>query len=471
MRQQKTLLIIIMNFTTTLLNNKHHSVSFYIWLISLISAIFITSCRKSDSGNIKLPVQDQVLSTYYRDTFSIETSTRLRPNFINSTNPVAGLVGNYNDPIFGNVNAKTFFNLTINEEFRNFGTNASCDSVVLEIPFQFFSENGNIKPNYVGDTLSDLVLELYKVLEEINPDVVYGISDSLQLEQTAIDETSIYLLPRTKNFKLYLPKDFGQQMIDQGSVDQEEFRNRFPGLCLKAKTGTGDAIYGFDLKSTSAQLKVYYRNSSSTGGLLFSMKLNNAYFNSISSDRTGTALESLSKDNSIPSTANGVSYLQGGTGVGTWIDIKDLAEFQKQEEGVIINKAILRIPLDFTTYGGEEEDPNYFVRLMKTDANGDFIFTDTDDDVDVTAYAAESVVNFESELLSRPSNAFSFDEEKKEYPLDITSYIQDIVLGKEEANPIFMVPFYSSASVNRSVILNPESKRPIKFEVYFTRIQ
>lgn len=460
-----------MNFITTLLSKKQFSVSFYIWLISLISAIFVSSCRKSNNGNIQLPVQDQILSTDYRDSFTVETSTRLKPDFINATNAVAALAGNYDDPIFGNVNAKTYFNLTINEEFRNFGTSPTCDSVVLEIPYQFFSEDGNLRPNYVGDTLSDLVLELYNVLEEINPDVVYGVSDSLQLEQTPIAETDFYLYPYTRNFKFYLPRDFGQKIIDQGSVDQEEFRDRFPGLCLKAKSGTGNAVYGFDLKSNEAALKVYYNNSSSTGGLLFGMTLSNAYFNSISADRTGTVLEALTEDNSIPSAKDGVSYLQGGTGIGTWIDIKDLVEFQQQNEAVIINQAILKIPLDFSTYGGQEEDPNFFVRLMKTDKNGNFIYTDSDESDDATSYVAESVVNFQSELLTRPSTAFSFNEEKKEFQLDITSYIQDIVLNKEEANPLFLVPFYSSATVNRSVILTPESERPIKFEVYFTRIQ
>lgn len=457
-----------MNFITTLLNKHKLSVSFCIWLISLISAIFVTSCRKSDDGNIQLPAQDKVLSTDYRDSFTIETSTRLRPDFINTTNPTAALVGNHSDPIFGKINAKTYFNLSLTEEFRNFGINPSCDSVVLEIPYHFFSENGNIKANYVGDTLSDLKLELYKIKEELDYNYVFGISDSLEIEQTPIDETDFYLFPYTKNFKFYLPRSFGQEFIDNGSVDQEEFRKRFPGLCLKAKSGTGNAIYGLDMKSSSAALKIYYKNASTFGGLLFGLTLNNTYFNSIKSDRTGTDLESLTNENPISSTVKGVSYLQGGTGIGTWIDIKDLATFQKQNKNVIINRALIRVPLDFTTYEGEEESPVYFVRLLKTDDNGEFIFKN---DANAENYTAESVLNFSSQLVNNSSTAFSFNNPKKEYRLDITSYIQDVVLGKESSNPLFMVPYYSSSIVNRSVIFAPVATRPIKFEVYFTRIQ
>jgi hypothetical protein len=99
--------------------------------LSLVSAS-LYSCKKNQEFGIEISPENELISAFISDTFAIETTTILSDSI--KTDELSGPspLGNYIDPVFGEVNSSIYTHLRI-DNFNGFEntTNLVVDSVIM----------------------------------------------------------------------------------------------------------------------------------------------------------------------------------------------------------------------------------------------------------------------------------------------------------------------------------------------------
>lgn len=438
------------------------------WLVLCLIPAFFYGCK--DSGDSKLPVQTSAINLVRTDSFEIKASTVKFDENLVSLNPNAALIGNYVDPILGKISAYTYFDFTLEREYNNFGTNVIVDSVFLEIPFQKYLFNRTklatdtfSVANYIGDTTSNILFEVYKVTESFDADKKYIPSDDLPIESEPIAIVTGGAFPfKYKYFRVKLPISFGEEIIANSGVKNADFREILKGFCIKARSGNTGAIYSLNLRTSGAKVITYYQNNNSTQ-LHFNLLLNHISFNHITSDRNGTIIADLDSKEIPSQKLDNKCYIQAGTGVMTRLAFSNIDDFVKNHPSVIINKAVLKVPVDPSSYTGMGDFPNYYVQLLQTNNDGT-ILLDANNNF-------TNVPNYLYTLNNLTSGTFVLNLENNYYVMDITGYFQDVVLGKKLMNQLLLAPVYNVSEAKRSIILANDPKMPIQFEVYYTELK
>ena len=115
---------------------------FYIYALSCA----LGSCTKNNSFGLEINPESQLISTFQSDTFSIHTFTVLsdsiRTDELNGPSPL----GNYLDPVFGNVNASIYTQIRLEQAYDFRPSHGSLDSIVIDSIIMYLSLNG-----YYGD--------------------------------------------------------------------------------------------------------------------------------------------------------------------------------------------------------------------------------------------------------------------------------------------------------------------------------
>jgi hypothetical protein len=440
----------------------------------------------------------------YTDTLSVTSSTVLLDSTIGSGSHML-LVGKYNDPIFGEVKAESYFQIQLADTIRSF-KNPVIDSVVFNCGY-----------NYAyGDTTKPQRFSIHKVVEKIgqnngsiakrliesiNYPSAYFTNEKLKYESTPI-ATSPNFLPeitqkgskslnpdttRYNALRFLIPKKFGEEIIALGQTsaknNNEEFKKIIKGLAL-VPNESNTAIVGFNsyILSTDAATQPYFskrRNGSSitihyhqgnnvNKDSLYTVKLavtgdgletqtnrqnavmynlNNASFNKTSSKKI------LNPNDQLPAQgANKEVYLQAMTGLAGKIEFPSLLNLTKNKN-IAINKAELIItPKVSSSFYA----PIYALTIVLLNPNN----------------AQKPYRNISGELVSmaaedrtNPQVAY-FNSEKKNYTFNITSYLSNVVNGTI-ANNGFLLNSVKDYRLNRLVL----EKNSIKLRLYYTSVQ
>ena len=105
---------------------------FFTLFVSSLLIISITSCKKNKEFGIELSPESQTISTFLADTFFLntftDTSDKIKTDELSGASPL----GNYIDPVFGEVNSSIFAQIRLNQ-FNAFDdtNNLVIDSVIL----------------------------------------------------------------------------------------------------------------------------------------------------------------------------------------------------------------------------------------------------------------------------------------------------------------------------------------------------
>ena len=125
--------------------NKSQSFYSHLFYISALCGA-LGSCTKNNSFGLEINPESQLISTFQSDTFSIHTFTVLsdsiRTDELNGPSPL----GNYLDPVFGNVNASIYTQIRLEQAYDFRPSHGSLDSIVIDSIIMYLSLNG-----YYGD--------------------------------------------------------------------------------------------------------------------------------------------------------------------------------------------------------------------------------------------------------------------------------------------------------------------------------
>ncbi|PKR80181.1 hypothetical protein CW751_10980 [Brumimicrobium salinarum] len=382
------------------------------------------------------------------DTFSISTYT-VEEGDVFSNDPEFNLLGSYMDPVFGEVSADFYTQLTLSGFDPDFEDLASLvvDSAVMA--FEYGGYYGN---------LNEQLFEVYEITEDLHVDSNYV---STSTKQTAAQN----LVPTVNNEGLITPnvelpvvvgndtldpqlripldKTFAKQLLTyaDGASSDEDFLNLFKGLHFKVNngmmsSGEGSILYLATTRPNS-KLTVYYTVNGAQAEYEFIVTGRAADYNHVVTDYSSTRVQQVIND----STSGNEEFYAQAFSTRAKIDfpsIKDLPE------NIIVHSAKLHLPIDY--YGGSNFYPSTEVNVSSV------LFND-----DSRKYIVSSVI---------------YDEFSKSYIVDLRTYIQNILKGEIQNNGLYVSPKKYNTTAERIVFngVDTQNKSKPKLSIVYTEL-
>lgn len=445
----------IKEFKNTLPKRKFdkYSASFF-FLPFLLALAISSSCKKQDSKNGKDFLSSQYgINSIKVDTFDLVTYSVIEDS-IRCTNNSHTLLGLYNDPVFGKVNASIYTNILLeNPGTTNFTSSQTVDSLVFSMQFS----------GYYGDP-ENIQVEVYELTDLMNVgDTMYQVSTVNHTNDNLVETGFENYLPKPSSksivgadtlspqLRIRLRPSFGQHLIDgvgQGYyATQDAFKAFFKGLYVKVTdynpaSGKG-AVYYFNLRAVNSGLTVYYKDEDNVAKA-FKYLINDkgVYFNHVDTDRTSTKVENLINDPSL----GGKEFYAQAYGVRAVVEIPGLKNIPK---GAIIHSAQLELP--FSSYYLDKTYPS----------------------------ASVTVGYYESNNTRKPitvKRGVLYNQASKSFIVNLNDYTgtnliaQDIIRGLIDTETFYIIPDNYAISAERIIFNGKNStyKKKPKLTVIYT---
>jgi hypothetical protein len=414
----------------------------------LLLFFVFTSCKKKDSAAGKdLMNPEDLLNSAQVDTFTLNTFSIAEDSLI-SDNPAYAVLGSYNDPKFGTVNANFYTQLRLSGLNPNFGdvSTITIDSVMLGLEYAGF----------YGEFSSQKV-EVYEMTEAINIDSVYYSFSTKTTTSTDLVEpgygtftpdpegiTVIGSDTVDTQLRIKLKNALGTQLINEAAsggtnfTSNENFLSYFKGLHVRVNNasqlaGKGGVFY-FNLNDPLSKMTVYYTQDGSQKTFDFLINSECADFNHVDIDNTGKPVQNVI-DN--PSSGQVEYYSQAFKSRA----VVKMAGLKNLPTNAIIHKAELILPIQYQT-GAKYLPP---------------------DELSVSA-----MINGK---LSGIGVFGLYDYAFKHYTVDVRNYMQALVSGQISTDELILSPRLFITSAERVVFNGPNStnKKKPKLVVTYTK--
>jgi len=454
-------------------------------LLTLLISLFILSgCDNPSKVGLDVDPGDQIYGELI-DTLQIKSVTVKEDSiFTRGVNQLP--LGYLNDPSIGESNASIQFalqNLTTGDS--RIPVNASLDSAIMVINYgqDFFGDSllstANIEvkqlanPYEIGKNYST------NAVWDVNPDIFgsktltrYAYRDSVRIN-TIIDgvDTTVRVGPQ-----LRIPLDAAKiKNLFDGNIDSLQFadhdfyHNRIKGFQVSvnkaAQTGTGSLIH-LAINTDANGLMVYYKTPDTTAQKIkfYPISTGNAASSVI---HTYTTEVQTQLDN--PNGTYETLYTQSPAGLRIKLSLPNLSSLK--EYNLVINKAELVIYTDEEATGTEFTNQAQRLTLYREDIAGQRTPVPDGD-------TRESIRDPRSFGLAFGGK---YDTAKKRYQFTLTSYIQDLLLGKISNDVFYIepaaraqsttVPYLKNVNSGARAILgsntNPNYK--MKLNIYYSK--
>jgi hypothetical protein len=408
-------------------------------------ALVLLACKKKENG-LGQDVLDpnSILNSLQIDTFELQTFTYVEDSII-SDNPAYAVLGSYNDPNFGTVNAGFYTQFRLSGVNPNFGnlSEITIDSIVLGLEYR----------GYSGD-FSAQNLEVFEVSEKFYLDSTYYSFDQLSTFSTNLvepgtesfvpnpsDLTVIGLDTVDTQLRIHLKKSLAQRFLYEavsgGSnfSSNDNFLNYFKGLKVRVNnppqaSGKGGVFY-FDLNDPLSKMTIYYTKDDSKKTFDFLINSECADFNHVDIDNSGKPVQNVIND-----TISGQKefYAQSFKSRAV-VNIPGLKNIPKK---AIIHNAQLILPIQHQT--GAKYYPG--------------------DDLSVSIRVDGALGGI---------GVFGvYDLFKKQYTIDIRNFVQALIRGDISTTELILSPRFFINSADRIIFNGPETINKMRPRVVLT---
>ena len=386
----------------------HHLLHF------ILVIIIFNSC--TDPNNLGLEVQPEsdIITFNVTENFTWQEGFTISEDSLPSDETLSLLLGQINDPIFGENSAEFITQILLSANNNIIGENPEVDSVILS-----YSYSG-----YYGELEDFSSVNVQEIDFDIFKDSVY-YSNSFNLENTnsLVNTFAIKKENESPFLKISLKNTFGQKILDFGETilqDNDNFLQNLRGLHVTANSQ--NTILYLNPSALNTKLVIYYHNSSQDS-LELEFQLDN-----------NTARVNLFNDKSDFSLLNDQSYkyIQSMAGYKLLVNINGLDSIKKVLSGKSINKAIMTFTIaDDSQIDYPAHEKLLLVRLDNEDRN---IF--------LTDYIIEGESYFGGTL------------QNGEYNFNITRYLYQLINNNSYTNKLYLLPTGSTVNANRSILNN-----------------
>lgn len=433
----------------------------HLLLTLFVALIAFASCKKlPDIGSSLQPS-----SSFIKVAFSGEHDIVAETERIDSLSTKAAslsLVGDLNDPFFGNSNLSFYTQIGLTSNSTKWGEGATTDSIVLQIVYS----------GYYGDTLSQLTLKVNEVAESMSGDsMTYYSNTSFALGEELANYT---FSPRPRTFsnidddslftaviRIPIANTLGERFISNENqfTSNKTFMNYFNGLNVSCEpaNGTGVICY-FNLLNTKSYLRIYYHNNHDTTFYDFNVSDKYIRFNHFDHDYASAQAPIAFDD----TASNEYLYVQSTAGVRSRLVFPNLAQWaEDMNTNVLINEAKLIMNGANGVINGANNDTAMFsqpAQLIVVKAKEDGSYSILPDQMVGTKYY----------------NGM-YDAKTDQVWFRISEYVQDLVLAGPDAENygLFLYTYAGSNNARRWIFHGPGSQdttNRIKLEIIYSQI-
>ena len=413
-------------------------------LVSLLLLIGFASCKKQpqqigeslqpNSSNIQVAFsgnQDIVAEVQRVDSISTKSAS-------------LSLVGDLNDPHFGNSNISFYTQIGLTSNSLQWEDGATTDSIVMQVLYS----------GYYGDTLTPLTLKIHEVTQDMAGDsAVYYSNTSYEVGEEWANYT-FTPRPKTKTFIngadtigyniLQIPVNvaLGDKLMQSDFASNTDFMNYFKGLRFSCEpaAGTGSICY-FNLLNTKSYLRIYYHNDYDTTFCDFNISDKYIRFNHFDHDYSAAQAPIIFND-----TATEYLYAQSTAGVRTRLVFPNLAQWAKElNTNVLVNEAKLILTGANDMINGVVNDTAIFkqpAQLVVVKANEDGSYGILPDQLVGTNYFGGY-----------------YDSKTDQVWFRISEYVQDLILAGPDAENygLYIYTYAGAYNATRWIFHGPNS--------------
>jgi hypothetical protein len=329
----------------------------YKLLVTAIVVLLLSSC-------IKVPVDfgSEVLTSDPNitliDTLSVEVST-LQLDSFKTNNTYLFIVGKHTDPALGNVEARSYFEITAPVNDLANCTNCVFDSIEFR---------AKLTGGFYGDTSAPFTFSIHQLSQIMDEDVAsvgFNISNCSYNPLPLVSKT-LSIRPSNKaDLKVNFPAPFGQELFNFLKRNSDTITNRrkllkyFKGLCIVGDTSDNAMYYMNPYDSGSSVIRLHYKIAGATPVskyVDFKSGNNQHQFNSFTCDKTGTAPGIFTpKRRQLKSSSlmGNKGFLHNNSGLYPKITLTNLFSIKELYPYVKVIKAEIEIRPASGTYGNK----------------------------------------------------------------------------------------------------------------------
>lgn len=393
-----------------------------LYLLPVLFIVGVFSCTKPQINFGTNLSNDNSTNVVSIDTFSVKVSTVFMDSFPASGTGVM-LLGQYIDPYFGNVSAKSYSEITFPTSLPTLSVLSVYDSIELIM---------RINKTFYGDTTKVqryLVSQLSQVLNYPGTQTAFYNIDSIPYDPTILGSADVQINPTAgftsqkvgDSLKIRLPDALGQKffslLFNQSDTVKTAatFRGWFKGLAIYPDPSMPGAVYGFH--DTIAVRMFYHEpgviNQVKTVDFPYVNKQNQ--FNRVTADRTGTPIQDIGPQHpEIPSTAAGnAGYMQPITSVYVKLLFPTISALLHYSDYLEVLRATLTIKPVEGTYSPLYDLPKQMPLALTDEAN------------DIGSQLSSGNGNLSIDYLYGANTSYTYD---------ITGYIQQQIMAGTENN-------------------------------------
>jgi Domain of unknown function (DUF4270) len=295
------------------------------------------------------------------DTITMDVSTVLLDSLPTSSTGLLQ-VGGYQDEKLGTLMAEGFIQVGNGDEWQP-STLAYFDSLVLVLKYSGY---------YYGDTTTEVTLDVRRIQQNFKtyslsqfwiseglysalyaPGSLYNLS-TVRYEEIPLGTKKIRPRPSSSDsLVIRLDDNLGKELLQLAKnksetlTDQSKFLEYFKGIGLSANSPNPTCVFG--LNTEELTIRLYYKQyeaeklNQQFHDFPFASDLYN--YTQITTDRSGTILETLTKENNEVSSreTDGEVFIQSGAGVVTKVKFPYIRKMIDLKNLLIVNQAQLVI--------------------------------------------------------------------------------------------------------------------------------
>lgn len=417
----------------------------------LFSLFLIASCKKKDSfiGQNSIN-QNDLLSSGGIEIYDLTTFTILEDSII-SDNPAFGIIGSYNDPVFGVVNSEIYTQFRLSGLNPSFGITSDIiiDSFVLGLEYVgFYGESGNqtfevFEINDADGLSIDSTYYSFSTKSTTGVNLVPPGSEIIDLNTSNVTVISHDTID--SQLRINLDTLLARSIIDESISNlttfnsNENFNEFFKGLHIRTNnpsqfSGEGGLFY-LNLNDALSKLTIYYRQDGirKTYDLLINSSA--ADFNHVDVDNSMTNVETVIND-----TVSGqTEFYSQSFGSRAVVQIPFLDNLP---ENIVVHKATLELPVQYQS--GSKYNPGFDVSVATRIAL---------DDPDLYGVTIGS-----------------YDDYSKQFTIDLQAYVQAISNGEQLNTELIISPILFITTGDRIIFngQNTTNKAKPKFTIIYT---
>ncbi len=440
-----------MKFNTSLKWRKGFALS-ATFLCCLLIAV---ACKKKNNPiGQDIIDQSELLASDGIDTFTLQTFSYL-PDSVISSKAIFGLLGSYEDPVFGSYTSEIFTQFRLTDLNHDFGdiSKIEVDSLVIALEYGSFYGSSGVQTIEVHEIMEDLYADSTYYSSEsvtVNPnfgtnngDLVRPGYSNLDMDVNNITVVDGDTLPGNQ-LRIHLHTSFAKQiLIDAASgngyfTDNESFLDYFKGLRIRTNNGMQSpgegGIFYFKMTDPDSKMTLYYRENGTPKQYDFLINSSCAYFNHVTINNTATITSTF--ENEVMGATSFYAQAYGSRAV---VKIPGLSNIP---ENSVIHKAVLELPVEY--HYSSPYTPGF----------------------DATV----STILKEGETQLYGVSTASYSDYTKSFKSDIRSYVQAVVNGDLENTRLVISPALFNSTADRIIFNGAQSgnKNQPKLYILYT---